>query len=119
MKLSDIEFKENSQIEVDEQEFYFADDIFIKSGTFEKAGSVIPQHSHEYDHTTFIASGSVHAWCDEEYLGIFIAPTGITIKRNCKHLFMTISDNTTILCIHNISRNGAVDIHDLHELTFP
>lgn len=100
----------------DEIEFYLADDIFIKSGMFHKAGTVIPQHSHEYDHTSFIASGGVQAWCEDEYLGAFSAPAGIFIEKHKKHKFITLQDNTTLLCIHNISRNGMIDVHELHEL---
>lgn len=103
----------------DEINFSLADDIFIKSGLFKKSGTVIPQHSHDYDHTSFIATGAVQAWCDDELLGIYTAPSSIFIKAKAKHTFLTTQDNTTILCIHNVSRNGMVDIHDLHNITFP
>lgn len=96
--------------------FHLADDVFIKSGTFKDIGTIIPQHSHEYDHTSFIATGAVQVWCDDEYLGIYNAPQGILIKKHAKHRFVTLEENTTILCIHNISRNGMIEIHDLHEL---
>lgn len=98
-------------------EFYLADDVFIRSGTFEETGSRIPQHSHEYDHTTFIANGAVEVWCNKLYLGEFKAPCGFLIEKHKKHTFVTTQPNTTILCIHNISRNGMIEIHDLHELT--
>lgn len=117
MKFEEIKLSDCEQPE--EIEFYLADDVFVKSGTFDKAGTVIPQHSHEYDHTTFIAAGALHAWLDNEYLGHFKAPCGIFIKKHSNHTFMTTVEKTTILCIHNVSRNGMVDIHDLHELTFP
>jgi len=116
MKLSDIELTKCEQPET--EEFYLADDVFVKSGIFKNAGTVVPQHSHEYDHTTFIALGELHAWCDEEYLGHFKAPCAIFIKKHCQHTFMTTTANTTILCIHNISRSGIVDVHDLHDLKF-
>lgn len=117
MKLSDIEITEIEQ--PDSVEFHLADDVFIKSGSFSKENTVIPQHSHEYDHTSFIARGSVRAWCEDEYLGVFNAPCSIFIKAHAKHTFQTLEPETLILCIHNISRNGLVDIHELHELTLP
>lgn len=98
-------------------EFYLADDIFIKSGMFEEVGTRIPQHSHEYDHTSFIANGGVKVWCDGVYLGEFNSPCGFLIKKHTKHTFVTTQKNTTILCIHNICRNGMIEIHDLHELS--
>lgn len=105
--------------EAESFEFHLADDVFIKTGMFHKAHTIVPQHSHEHDHNTFIASGAIHAWCDGEFLGEFRAPSTLLIKRHAKHLFETLEDRTTILCIHNISRTGMVDIHDLHELTVP
>lgn len=97
-------------------EFRLADDIFVKSGLFQK-GQVVPQHSHEYDHSTFIASGSLLAWREKEFLGEFCAPCSIFIKKHNKHTFEVTTENTMILCIHNISRSGVVDIHELHELS--
>ena len=104
-------------IEPEVIEFHLADDVFIKSGVFREAGTRIPQHSHEYDHTSFIATGGVRVWCDGKYLGEHLSPCGILIKKHTKHTFETTEENTTILCIHNISRNGMIEIHDLHELT--
>ena len=98
-------------------EFHLADDIFIRSGYFKESGTIIPQHSHEYDHTSFIATGSIDAWCEGEYLGEYKSPCGFFIKKHTKHTFVTLEPNTTIMCIHNISRNGMIEIHDLHELT--
>lgn len=100
-------------------EFHLADDVFVKSGFFKKTGAIVPQHSHEYDHSTFIAAGAVRAWCDDECLGDFYAPCSIFIKKHAKHTFEILNDDTLILCIHNISRNGIVDIHELHELQIP
>lgn len=100
-------------------EFHLADDILIKSGFFKDAGAILAQHSHEYDHTSFIATGAVRAWCDGKYIGEYFAPTSIFIKAKCKHAFEIASPNTLIMCIHNISRNGMIDIHELHELSFP
>lgn len=117
MNLQDIELLETAQ--PDSVEFHLADGVFIKSGSFSKENTVVPQHSHEYDHTSFIAHGSVRAWCENEYLGVFTAPCSIFIKAHAKHTFQTLEPETLILCIHNIARNGSVDIHELHELSFP
>lgn len=117
MRLEDIELEEGEQ--PDSMEFALADGIFIKSGHFRLAGAVVPQHSHEHDHTSFIATGAVLVWCDGDYLGEYRAPCQILIKAHTKHTFRTLEDNTLILCIHNISRTGDIEIHDLHELSFP
>lgn len=113
----DTEFEECEQ--PDSIEFQMADGVFVKSGLFKRTGCIVPQHSHEYDHSTFIATGAVLAWSDGDYLGHFEAPCSIFIKAHSKHTFKTTKDDTLILCIHNISRTGLVDIHELHELQFP
>lgn len=117
MNISDIEFLEIAQPDV--IDFQLSDGIFIKSALFKSDGSIIPQHSHEYDHSTFIATGSAHVWCDQEYLGEFQSPKSVFIKKLAKHTFMTSSPDTLILCIHNVERTGEIDIHELHELHFP
>lgn len=117
MTLDALELEPCEQPE--EQNFQLADGIFIKAGLFKKEQTVIPQHSHEYDHTSFIATGAVDAWADDEYLGRFDAPAAIFIAAKRKHTFVTLKPDTQIFCIHNISRNGQIDIHDLHELHFP
>lgn len=93
------------------------DRIFIKQTFLEKAGSYYPQHSHEYEHVTFIPVGSVRAWCDDELIGDIHGPNYLTIGAHKKHLFMTLVDNTIIECIHNTSRTGEVEIHEEHQIT--
>lgn len=99
-------------------ELKMADGVFIKQMAVPKAGTVIPQHSHTYDHTSMLAVGAVRAWADDKFLGEFAAPTGLTIKANTKHRFETLVDNTIIYCIHNVSRSGDVDVDLQHELDF-
>lgn len=117
MNLSEIKLEESEQ--PDEVDFSLADGIFIKSGLFKRANRIVPQHSHEYDHTSFIATGAVNAWCEDEFMGHFVAPASIFIKAHCKHTFQTTEPDTLVMCIHNISRTGMIDLHDLHEVSFP
>jgi hypothetical protein len=111
------DFEESEQ--PDSVEFQLADGIFVKSGLFKRTGRIVPQHSHDHDHSSFIATGGVLAWADSEFLGAFEAPCSIFIKAHVKHTFKTTKDNTLILCIHNVSRTGLIDIHELHEVRFP
>ena len=83
------------------QEFFMNDGVFIMQHVFPKAGDTAPQHSHEYDHTSMLATGSLTVWCDGELVGDYIAPTGINILAGTKHLFKALEDNTTIYCVHN------------------
>lgn len=99
-----------------EIEWAIEDGIFIKQMYLEKKGTVVPQHSHEYDHVSMLAVGSVAVWVDGVLIGEMKAPKPITIKAHKKHTFMSLEDGTTIYCIHNISRTGEVDIHEEHQI---
>ena len=76
------------------------DGVFIKQMFLKLKGTVVPQHSHRYDHTSMLATGAVRVWAEGEYLGIFKAPSPIFIKALIKHTFKTLEDNTLIYCIH-------------------
>lgn len=86
------------------------DGIFIKQMVIPEAHTVVPQHKHRYDHTSMLAKGSVHAWTDKGFLGTFIAPAKIFIKAGIFHTFKSLEDETIIYCIHNVIRNGEVEV---------
>lgn len=91
-------------------EIKMADGIFIKQMAIPKAGTIIPQHSHRYDHVSMLARGSVHVLRDGNDAGLFYAPTGITIPAGCKHTFRSLEDNTVVYCIHRIDRADEIEI---------
>ncbi len=95
-----------------------ADGVFVKSIRVPDAFTLIPQHSHLYDHTSMLAVGSVRVWADEKLLGDFIAPHGILIKAKVKHRFLTLVPGTLIYCIHNLSHTGEIEVDDEHYLDF-
>lgn len=65
----------------------------------EKAGYMVPQHTHDFGHTTLIASGSVRMWVEEEYKGQFDAPCLKYVEPNKKHVYQAVKDNTVMACI--------------------
>jgi quercetin dioxygenase-like cupin family protein len=97
-------------------EWTIADDIFIKRITVERAGTFIPQHAHTYEHVSFIAVGRVRVWRTDYSCSIAEEGSFVTIPANVKHTFETLVDRTTVLCIHNVSRAGAVEIAEEHQL---
>lgn len=58
----------------------------------------------------------MRAWKDGVLLGDFTAPHFIFIPAHTKHRFQTLEDGTIMWCIHNISRTGAVEIAEEHQL---
>jgi quercetin dioxygenase-like cupin family protein len=97
-------------------EIKMADGMFVKQMAIPRAGTVIPQHAHVYDHVSMLALGSVYVLRDGKDAGLFYAPTGIFIPANCKHTFKSLEDNTVIYCIHRIDRADAVEIAEEHQL---
>lgn len=88
------------ELQPDITDIKIVDGLFIRSNTFNHKNSMAPQHVHTWDHISVIASGGVRIWADEKLLGDFFAPTGVVINKGIFHKFLTLEDNTTILCIH-------------------
>lgn len=97
-------------------EIKMLDGIFVKSMVVRDAGTLIPQHSHTYDHLSALVKGSVRLSVDGVEKGIFKAPAGILIEAGTKHLFETLEDNTAILCIHDLHAAEEVSIEEEHHI---
>lgn len=100
-----------------EWEYLAPDGIFIKQMLLKEKDTIIPQHAHQYDHVSMLASGSIRAWADNVLLGDFKAPYPLHIKAKVKHTFLSLEPNTLIYCVHNASRTGKVSIHQEHQIT--
>lgn len=64
-----------------------------------KTGYMIPQHSHDFGHTTLIANGAVALWVDGKYEGDFVAPALKFIEPNKDHTYQALMDNCVLACI--------------------
>ena len=93
------------------------DGVFIKQMFLKDAGTLVPQHSHTFDHTSMLAVGSVRVWVEDQFQGDFKAPTPLFIAAKRKHTFQSLEPNTIIYCIHNVGRTGRVQIHAEHQLS--
>lgn len=83
-----------------EVEIHEADGVYIRQITVPEARTVIPQHSHVWDHLTMVAAGSVLVWRDGVYDRPYAAPTAVRIPAGTKHTFLTLMPNTVLYCIH-------------------
>lgn len=88
--------------------------IFLKEMLIPDAGTVVPQHSHHYDHMSYIAAGAVEVTQDGKDMGVFEAPAAIRIPAGTKHTFKTLHPWTLVLCIHSVAL-GEADFHE-HDL---
>lgn len=93
----------------EETDFTSADGVFVKRMVVAEADTYLGQHAHRYDHVTVVATGTVRLWEGETDRGEFRAPAFITIKAGALHRFRTLEPATVLLCIHNVSRTGAIE----------
>lgn len=93
------------------------DGVFIKQMYLKDANTLIPQHSHVYDHTSMLARGSVRVWEDGVLKGDFQAPYPLFIKARVKHTFQSLEPETLIYCIHRLhGADVSPPIHEEHQL---
>ena len=98
--------------------------LFIRMMSFLKKGTVELGHSHEFDHTTFVSSGSfdVQLYDDEkrEFLPPvrYNAPAMVYIRKHVVHQLTAIEDNSIALCIHAL-RDEYGDILDPSMIPVP
>jgi len=93
--------------------------IYCKTWHVPDADTVLPQHSHDFPHLSYIVSGSVRVYRGGDYAGEFTAPASIRIPARQAHTFQTLVPNVTILCIHNADRaepDGEPPIHAEHHI---
>lgn len=86
-----------------------ADGIHTEAVRIFKGGMQTGHHAHAYDHTTVVVRGGVEAWADGERLGEFREMESLLIKAGVKHRFVALDDDTTFVCVHNVSRTGAIE----------
>jgi quercetin dioxygenase-like cupin family protein len=94
------------RIEPEYIEFAEVDDIWVRSYSLEKSGSVAAQHTHTHDHMTLVSRGSVEAWQDNELMGVYIAPAIIKIEAGKSHTFKALTDDVVLCCLHNLRGTG-------------
>lgn len=99
-----------------ETAIHIADGTFVKSYKVPLAGTMLPQHSHGYSHTSYVATGAVKVWKGGEFLRVVTAPDGILIEAFALHMFQTLEDKTTILCIHSVPLGGDPEIEAEHHV---
>ena len=75
--------------------------VYIRQMHFKKAGDKNDGHTHNHDHTTLLASGSVECSVNGNKT-IFKAPVMIYIAKDKLHHFTALDDNTIAYCIHAI-----------------
>jgi hypothetical protein len=97
-------------------EIKLTDDLFVKTATVARAGTIIPQHGHRYDHITLLAYGSMRIVAGDVMLGDYTGPVGVLIKAGVKHTMTTLTDGVVFCCIHALHGTDGVEVEETHEL---
>lgn len=99
-----------------ETTIFEAEGLYVKQIVIPRALSYVPQHAHALSHLTMLAVGTVNVWRDGEYDGRFVAPFGLYIEAGVKHMFQTLTDNTVLYCIHELTSPDALKVLAEHNL---
>lgn len=94
-----------------------AGDIFIKEMAIAVAGTPVLQHAHAYDHVSYVARGRVRLWKDGRLSGDYSAPVGLFIPAGVLHEFLSLVDDTLVLCVHSLHGEREVRIAREHPVT--
>ena len=73
--------------------------LYSRMMHFQKAGDTEHTHTHQFDHLTLLANGSVKCVVNDKET-VFKAPHMIYIKKDAEHAFTALEDNTVAYCIH-------------------
>lgn len=86
--------------------------LWSRMMVFKKKGNIERGHSHQFDHLTLLAHGSLEITVEGQVTE-FKAPHMIYISKNKEHKLVALEDNTVAYCIHALRENdGSGDILD-------
>jgi quercetin dioxygenase-like cupin family protein len=81
-------------------EMGFFGNVWVRSHYLHKKGYTNDGgHTHNFDHVTLLATGSVLVEVDGYEPKEFIAPTFITIEKNHHHKFTALEDGVVYYCV--------------------
>lgn len=91
---------------------YFGN-IWVRQNVLERAGDFVGGHIHLFDHVSLLARGSVEVSIDGYPPKIFTAPTFIVIKKEHRHRFTALEDDTLWYCVFAI-RDDDGELTDIY-----
>lgn len=82
--------------------------LFSRQMHFRKTGDIEHGHTHQFDHLTLLAAGSLRVTVQGKTTE-FKAPHMIYIKAEHNHELVALEDNTVAYCIHALRTGEAVE----------
>lgn len=93
-------------VERSEQAVEYIDDVcglYFRAICLENAGDAVPQHAHDHDHVTLIASGKARLWIEGVWVEDIHSFKVIEIEAGRKHVFQALEPMTRLVCVHNLN----------------
>lgn len=84
--------------------------VYVRHMVFEHIGDIELGHSHQFDHQTLVAKGSIKVKANGKET-VFTAPHCVFIKAGVEHELTSLEEDTVVYCIHAL-RDGA-DVCDI------
>ena len=78
--------------------------FYFRSVLLQNIGDVVTQHTHDYDHATYIGNGKVKLYVDGVEQGDYFAGRAVEVKANTKHHFVALEPNTRLTCVHLVEK---------------
>lgn len=89
-----------NRLTVREHELGYFGNIWVRQNWLEKAGFTNDGgHTHHFDHVSLLAKGEVLVEVEGFPPKKFVAPTFIVIKKELKHRFIALQDDTLYYCV--------------------
>jgi quercetin dioxygenase-like cupin family protein len=76
--------------------------VWTRQMHFKKKGDHETQHTHQFDHLTLLARGSLEVVTNGEPT-VFTAPHMIFISKDAEHSLTALEDDTVAYCIHSMT----------------
>jgi quercetin dioxygenase-like cupin family protein len=91
----------------------YTGNVYTRMMVFENVGDVEQGHTHEFDHLTLLATGSLKIVANGQET-IFNSPHMIWINKDVQHELTSLEPNTVAYCIHAVhGKNGDVVSPDM------
>jgi len=84
--------------------------VYVRHMVFENIGDIELGHSHQFDHQTLVAKGSIKVKANGKET-VFTAPHCVFIKAGVEHELTSLEEDTVVYCIHAL-RDGT-DVCDI------
>jgi len=87
--------------------------IWVRQNVLHKTGDAFPGHLHSFDHVSLLTKGSVEVEVEGFPPKKFVAPTFIVIRKEHKHTFTALEDDTHWYCVFAL-RNLDGDVTEIY-----